>query len=247
MNPTYEGPDPKKIENLFSSIANSYDKANDGITFGMARKWRKSIVKMHHKNIKAPNDKSLNLSVLDCATGTGDLAIDWAQSLSKDSKVVGIDFCESMLESAPTKAQEKDVPHIEFKKADMMALPFENEQFDAVSVAYGLRNVQDPHKALSEMLRVLKPNGFLYILETGVSGSSWFMKPFLTIYNNIIMTKVGGLISGEKSAYEYLNKSSKAFPSGKVFQNFFKEELSKTHFTHKTLMSGASHIYQIQK
>jgi demethylmenaquinone methyltransferase/2-methoxy-6-polyprenyl-1,4-benzoquinol methylase len=229
-------PEPQFVKNLFGDISKTYDKANDWITFGMARQWRKALVEWSDGNPKA--------QILDCATGTGDLAIDFKNTLP-DSNVIGSDFCEGMLEYAPLKAKNKNL-EIKFEVADVTQLPYANETFDIVSIAYGIRNVLDRKKAFSEMARVLKPGGRMMILETGEVNNP-LLKSMIQIYFKNVVPKIGGWISGRRDAYEYLQKSSGLFPSGTQFI----EELENTGLFNKiqfrSLMGGASYIYKAIK
>jgi demethylmenaquinone methyltransferase/2-methoxy-6-polyprenyl-1,4-benzoquinol methylase len=231
-----KGPDSQKIQGIFSDVAGSYDKANNAMTFGMAHLWRKKVVKL--------SDTPKDGAVLDCATGTGDLAIEFKKELSSQSKVVGIDFCKDMLDFAPDKAKEKNL-EIDFQIGDVLNLDFEDQTFDTVTIAYGIRNVEDTVAGLKEMWRTLKPGGKLLILETG-EGSGLLGLP-IGFYTKYVVPTVGGVISKKKHAYTYLSSSSRAFPSKEKFLELFKdfEDVESKKF--KTLLFGASYIYIIEK
>lgn len=231
-----EGPKAEKTKAMFSDVAKTYDRANNALTFGLAHQWRNKIVKLA--------ETPTNGAVLDCATGTGDLAIAFKKHLGSESKVVGQDFCKEMLDFAPDKAKTKNLD-ITFELGDVMKLPYEDHSFDTVTIAYGIRNVEDPKVGLSEMWRVLKPDGRLLILETG-EGRGILNWP-ITFYTKHITPLVGGLVTRKKEAYSYLSKSSQAFPSQENFLNLganFKN-LKRSYF--KTLMFGASYIYIFEK
>ncbi len=233
-----KGPESKTIQSLFSNISGSYDSANDLITFGIARLWRKKLVRW--SNVKSTDH------VLDIATGTGDLAFDFYNAQGKRPDVViGADFCEPMLEIARQKAQDQKA-QIGFQFADACALPFADESFDVVSISYGLRNVEDLSKAVSEMYRVLKSNGRMMILETG-SESRGVLGPFVKFYNNKVMPILGGIISGKKDAYNYLSKSSSKFPSGQALIDMIQQSASFEKIEYQPLMGGASFIYKATK
>lgn len=233
-----KGPESKTIQNLFSNISDSYDSANDLITFGIARLWRKKLVKW-------AQIKSTDL-ILDIATGTGDLAFDFYRAQGKVANTVtGADFCEPMLEIAKKKAQDQKA-QIEFQFADACKLPFDDESFDVVSISYGLRNVEDLSQAIKEMYRVLRPGGRMMILETG-SESRGVLGPFVKFYNNKVMPVLGGLISGKKEAYNYLSRSSAQFPSGLALIEMIKDSAPFQQIEHKSLMGGASFIYKAIK
>ncbi len=232
-----KGPEASKIQTLFSDISKSYDTANDAITFGMARNWRKKLVKWSEAK---PEHK-----ILDIATGTGDLAFDFFNFTDQKAEVIGIDFCQPMLDIADDKAKVKGTK-IKFTWGDATDLKFPNESFDIVSISYGIRNVEDVDKAIKEMHRVLKPGGRLMILETG-SKDSGILSPFINIYSNYLMPIVGGLISGKKDAYKYLGDSSALFPSGKNLTDRIMSAAKFKTAEHKKILGGASFIYKIIK
>ncbi len=232
-----KGPDASKIQTLFSDISKNYDTANDAITFGMARSWRKKLVKWSDAK---PDDK-----ILDIATGTGDLAFDFLNYTNEKAEVIGIDFCQPMLDIANDKAKIKD-SKIQFIWGDATDLKFLSETFDIVSISYGIRNVENFEKAIQEMHRVLKPGGRFMILETG-SKDAGILSPLINIYASYIMPIVGGLISGQKSAYKYLCESSSLFPSGKnLVDKILKVAPFKTA-ENKKILGGASFLYKFVK
>ncbi|RME17497.1 MAG: bifunctional demethylmenaquinone methyltransferase/2-methoxy-6-polyprenyl-1,4-benzoquinol methylase UbiE [Bdellovibrio sp.] len=222
------GPSPEKIKNLFSSIHQTYDLTNDVMTFGLVRRWRKMLVNWSQA---APGSH-----ILDCATGTGDLAFEFKKKVGPTGKVTGIDFCPEMLEPAYKKAQKLQMD-VQFLTADMTNLPFEDNTFDVTSVAYGIRNVEDPIKALQEMSRVTKPKGFVMILETG-EPQGLLLKKGVQLYFKKVVPLIGGVISGKKDAYEYLSSSSCAFPSAKEFLNLLKSTKSFAACEHKNLLGS---------
>lgn len=230
------GPSADKIQNIFSDVASSYDKANNAMTFGLAHMWRKKVVKLS----KTPK----NGAVLDCATGTGDLAIEFKKYLGADSKVTGIDFCKEMLDFAPQKAKSKNLD-IDFQIGDVLDLKFEDATFDTVTIAYGIRNVENTVGGLQEMWRTVKPGGKLLILETG-EGSGLLSLP-IKFYTKFIVPVLGGFISKQKHAYSYLSASSQAFPSKDKFIELTKKLPSVEKSSCTTLMFGASYIYTVSK
>lgn len=233
------GPDSQKIKTLFSNISDSYDSANDLITFGIARYWRKKLVKW--------SDVKDTDRILDIATGTGDLAFDfyYKQGAFYRKQVTGVDFCEPMLEVARQKATKRKA-EIDFTFGDACNLQFDDETFDVVSISYGLRNVENTKKAIQEMYRILKPGGRMMILETG-SESRGLMGPFVKFYNYKIMPVLGGLISGKKEAYNYLSSSSSKFPSGKALIDVIYDAAEFDFVECEALMGGASFMYKAIK
>lgn len=231
---THQGPNPDEIHSLFSSIAHGYDRANDLMTFGMARLWRKRLVKM--------SEAKVGSKILDCASGTGDLALDFKRVVGSTGEVIGTDFCEDMLKPAPLKAQKAGLD-VKFEVADAMNLPYDDNTFDVTSISYGIRNVGDPARALSEMARVTKPGGHVMVLETGNSQLP-LMGFFYRLYFNKVVPRLGALVTGQKSAYEYLNKSSSQFPCREAFLNLMDSTAAFSHAEYKSLMGGASFIYK---
>lgn len=225
-------PQPEKVQNLFGSIAKTYDTANDAMTFGMARLWRKKLVKIS----KAKRGDT----ILDCATGTGDLAIDF-KKVVKGGKVIGSDFSPEMLSYAGPKAKKQNLD-ILFEIADATNLKYPPQKFDITSIAYGIRNVGSLDKAFSEMARVTKPGGKVMILETGTQKNP-VVRALISLYFTKIVPIIGGIISKEKWAYDYLNDTSRNFPGGDNFVELLKKTELFSEVKCKTLMLGASYIY----
>lgn len=226
----------QRVHGIFSDIAHRYDLANDVISFGVARFWRSKLVKLS----KATSSSS----VLDVATGTGDLALEFKKTALR-GEVVGVDFCANMLAPAPQKALERNLK-VTFKQGDAMALEFSDESFEVVSIAYGLRNVSDPVVAVKEMARVLKSGGRLMILETGRSEMPLFA-PLFNFYFAKIMPIFGGWLSGSKDAYKYLDASSKDFPYGKKLVELIQQTGSFKNVKAYPLFGGISYIYECHK
>ncbi len=225
-------PKPEKVQNLFGSIAKTYDTANDAMTFGMARLWRRKLVKV--------SGAKQGDSILDCATGTGDLAIDF-KKVVKEGAVIGSDFSPEMLSFAGPKAKKQNLD-ILFEIADATQLKYSSQQFDITSIAYGIRNVGSLEKAFSELARVTKPGGKVMILETGTQKNP-IVRTLISLYFTKIVPIIGGLISKEKWAYDYLNDTSRNFPGGEDFAQLLRETQLFSEVKCKTLMLGASYIY----
>lgn len=187
---------------MFSRIAPTYDLLNRLLSLGVDQRWRQEAVS------KLALPASALVRVLDVASGTGDLALMLKRHYP-EAEVTGVDFAEPMLEVARVKAEKRRVA-VEFAVADGTALPYEDGTFDAVTIAYGLRNFEDPGKGLAEFHRVLKPGGRLAILEFPPPPGGFFGRIF-GYYFNVMLPAVGGLVSGERSAYSYLPQSVVAF------------------------------------
>ena len=196
----------EKVRSMFADIANDYDRVNTVLSFGVHHAWRRKTIK---ESGAAPGN-----SVLDCATGTGDLAIEFKKKVGKEGYVLGTDFCAPMIEPAPGKAKKEGLD-IDFEVADAMDLPYEDNRFDIASISFGIRNVDEPIVALKEMARVVKPGGRVVVLEFGQPKG--FIKYPYELYSQYIMPTVGGILSGNKEAYTYLPKTSATFPAGKKF------------------------------
>jgi demethylmenaquinone methyltransferase/2-methoxy-6-polyprenyl-1,4-benzoquinol methylase len=229
-----KGPPAPEIQSLFSSVAHGYDRANDWMTFGLVRLWRRKLVKW--------SGAVAGDSVLDCATGTGDLAFEFKRVVGKNGRVLGTDFCEAMLSHAPTKALALKL-NVDFQTADVMRLPFPDSTFDVCSIGYGIRNVEDPVLALAEMARVVKPGGTVIVIETGDTKST-LLNFFYDLYFKMIVPRVGGWVTGRRSAYEYLNRSSQKFPSREKFTAMMRATHLLKNLEYRALMGGASYMYK---
>jgi len=196
---------------MFSRIAKRYDLANRLLSFGTDVYWRSSLVKTLRR---ATPD-----SVLDLATGSGDLAFAIARGLRNTPSVLGMDFCEPMLEEARSKHEESKDPRlarVRFEQGDGMALPLPDASFDAVTISFGLRNMADRSVCLSEMRRVLRPGGTLIVLEFS-QPYRWF-RPIYLFYLRHILPLIAGWVTGDRGAYEYLNKTIESFPGRRALE-----------------------------
>ncbi len=184
-------------------------------------------------------------SVLDCATGTGDLAIRFKRKVGRTGKVMGIDFCSEMVALAPAKATAENLD-VQFQRADVLRLPFSDKSFDIVSISFGIRNVADPLKGLNEMARVLKPGGRLVILEFGQIQNPVLGKLY-QFYAQKVLPVLGGILTGQKKAYEYLENSSAQFPCRENFLNLMNETKSFSKTSYRSLSGGVAYIYEAIK
>lgn len=219
---------------MFSRVASNYDRANSILSMGIHHLWRKKMVKI--------SGAQSGMNVLDCATGTGDLAIEFKKTVGANGEVIGTDFCKEMLIPAPAKAKSHRL-EIKFEQADVMNLPYADNQFDVVSISFGIRNVADPVKALQEMARVTKPGGAVMVLEFGQADLPVFA-PLFNFYSSKILPVVGGWVTGQKEAYQYLQKSSAAFPCKEGFLALMKKSNGFSSTEYHSLTGGVAYIYK---
>ena len=222
----------EKVRNMFADIADDYDRVNSILSFGVHHAWRTRTVQL--------SGAKEGDHVLDCATGTGDLAIEFKDKVGSEGYVLGTDFCKEMIEHAPEKARENNL-EVDFEVADAMNLPYEDDRFDIASIAFGIRNVDDPVVALKEMARVVKPGGSVIILEFGQPKG--LLKYPYELYSQYIMPAVGGWISGNREAYTYLPKTSAEFPAGDKFITLMNRTGSFSHTDFEKLTGGIAYIY----
>ena len=202
-----------QVEKMFNNISNEYDILNRVISFGIDVSWRKKIVKI----LKSKNPST----ILDVATGTGDLAI--AMVKTNAQKIIGLDISKGMLDVGIEKIKDRNLNNtIEMVIGDSENLKYENDFFDAVTVSFGVRNFESLDSGLSEIFRVLKPNGSLVILETS-NPTKFPFKQFYRFYSKFILPSIGKIFSKDKVAYNYLSESSAEFPYGEKFNNILKK------------------------
>jgi demethylmenaquinone methyltransferase/2-methoxy-6-polyprenyl-1,4-benzoquinol methylase len=199
----------EQVTQMFDTIAKEYDGLNRVISLGVDIKWRKRLVKLVKE--KQPEN------ILDIATGTGDLAIALAETGA--GEIIGLDISRGMLEIGQKKIVAKNLEKtIQMVQGDGESLPFDKDHFDAITVAFGVRNFEDLEKGLKEILRVLKPGGILAILETSVPTKTPIKQGYF-VYTRYILPLIGRLFSRDRNAYAYLSESAAAFPHGKAFNN----------------------------
>jgi len=203
----------EQVTKMFDNISKEYDSLNRVISFGIDVKWRNKVVDI----VKDTNPER----ILDIATGTGDLAISLAKTNAK--KIIGLDISDGMLEVGRKKIDKKELNStIDMVLGDSESLPFETDSFDAITVAFGVRNFEHLDKGLSEILRVLKPNGKFVILETSVPTKTPFKQGY-QLYTKFILPLIGKLFSKDRSAYSYLSESASLFPFGEALNNILRE------------------------
>lgn len=226
----------EQVTQMFDTISGSYDGLNRVISFGIDVKWRKKVLKL----VAAKNPDR----ILDIATGTGDLAILMAQTNARE--ITGLDISEGMLEVGRKKIDAKHLnSKITMVQGDSENLPFTDNYFDAITVAFGIRNFETLEKGLAEILRVLKPGGIFVILETSVSVKFPFKQGY-AFYTKYILPAIGRLFSKDRQAYAYLSESASVFPYGEMLNNI----LRKTGFIevkHMPQTFGVATIYSASK
>jgi demethylmenaquinone methyltransferase / 2-methoxy-6-polyprenyl-1,4-benzoquinol methylase len=228
-----QSPNPEIIRSMFSKVAQHYDRGNSVLSIGIHHLWRKKLVEL--SQVKPGQ------SILDCATGTGDLAIAFKKVVGPTGSVIGTDFCAEMLESAPQKAKNIGL-QVQFEIADVTQLQYADNSFDISSISFGIRNVGDPVKGLSEMARVTKSGGRVMVLEFGQMQTP-LIKDLYNFYSEKVLPKIGGLVTGQKEAYEYLQKSSSAFPCREEFLGLMKQTGQFSEMSFKPVSFGIAYIY----
>ncbi|MDH6306140.1 demethylmenaquinone methyltransferase/2-methoxy-6-polyprenyl-1,4-benzoquinol methylase [Parabacteroides sp. PF5-5] len=204
-----------QVERMFDAIAGKYDLLNHTLSLGFDKGWRRKGIAF----LKPFSPET----ILDVATGTGDLAISLYETL-KPSQVIGIDISEGMMEIGRQKVEVAGYSgHISYEQQDCLSLSYENNRFDAVTAAFGIRNFEDIDKGISEMYRVLKPNGHVMILELS-SPEKFPMKQLYKIYSKIVIPNVGRWFSKEKAAYDYLPASIKVVPQGEEMVGILRRQ-----------------------
>lgn len=203
----------KQVTKMFDTISGEYDGLNRVISFGIDVKWRKKVVNIVKES--SPN------TILDIATGTGDLAI--ALASTNATNIIGLDISSGMLEIGKQKVTKKGLENrIEMVWGDSESMPFEDNTFDAITVAFGIRNFETLENGLKEILRVLKPGGRFVILETSVPTKTPYKQGY-GFYTKYILPIIGRVFSKDKNAYRYLSESASVFPHGEALNNILRK------------------------
>jgi demethylmenaquinone methyltransferase/2-methoxy-6-polyprenyl-1,4-benzoquinol methylase len=226
----------EQVAKMFDTISGNYDNLNRVISFGIDVNWRKKVLKI----VSDTNPKT----ILDIATGTGDLAILMSQT--KAEKIIGLDISMGMLEVGKKKVAAKKLSNtIEMILGDSENMSFDDNSFDAITVAFGVRNFENLEKGLTEILRVLKPGGIFVILETSIPEKTPYKQGY-NFYSKNILPIIGKLFSKDDVAYGYLSESAAAFPYGEALNNI----LRKTGFIDVVALPqtyGVATIYSASK
>ena len=222
----------EQVREMFASIASRYDAANEVLSLGVHRSWRRAAVQL--------SGARSGQRVLDCATGTGDLALAFKRAVGPAGEVVATDFCEEMLASARPKGRRAGLD-VRFEVADALALPFPDRSFDVASIAFGIRNVDDPVRCLREMARVVKRSGRVVVLEFGQPHGPF--GALFRVYSRRVMPAVGALLTGNREAYEYLPRTAAAFPAGERFLALMDDAGAFSERTATPLLAGTAYVY----
>jgi demethylmenaquinone methyltransferase/2-methoxy-6-polyprenyl-1,4-benzoquinol methylase len=225
------------LVNLFGTVHQRYDFLNHVLSLYLDKGWRKSLVEQVH---------SIHLNrILDACTGTGDLAIELARRYP-DTQIIGIDISDQMLKIGIEKIQKAGLNgRILLQQSDLFHLPFKDQVFEVVSIGFGFRNLHNFRGGIKEMVRVLKKDGVLLILELTIPQTP-FLRRIHLFYLKNILPKIGGLISGSKSSYEYLSSSIIAFPKKEEVIEFMKAE-GLREVQHMPLSGGIASIFKGKK
>lgn len=234
-----KGPETARIQSLFDSIAGDYDRLNHLLSLGVDRSWRR-------RSLNWILDGRSVERVLDIACGTGDYSIDIARRCGPSTRIKGLDLSERMLEVMRGKvAAEGLSDRISAEQGNCGQMRFEDNSFDRVTIGFGIRNFEDREKSLQEILRVLKPDGRLVILELSVP-SNPVLKWFYCLYFTRILPVIGGFVSGDKAAYRYLPASVLKFP-GKDEWMATMRDCGFRNVTHKAFTFGICRMYTGEK
>ena len=214
IKPYNDGEKACQVEQMFDNIAPTYDKLNHRLSWDIDRRWRRKAIGM-----LAPYSPK---TMLDIATGTGDFAILAAQILHP-TRLIGADISEGMMEIGRQKVEQAGLSDIiSFVKEDCLSLSYQDETFDAVTAAFGIRNFANLDRGLSEMCRVLRKGGHLSIVEL-TTPVTFPMKQLFHVYSHTVLPIYGRLISKDTSAYSYLTKTIEAFPQGEQMKEIMKK------------------------
>lgn len=226
----------EQVAQMFDNISGNYDGLNRVISFGIDVKWRKKVLQL----VASKEPKT----VLDIATGTGDLAILMTSTSAKE--IIGLDISAGMLEVGKKKIAERKLESkIQMVLGDSENIPYPDNYFDAITVAFGVRNFETLEKGLAEILRVLKPNGIFVILETSVP-TKFPYKQGYAFHSKFILPIVGKLFSKDKAAYTYLSDSANEFPFGEALNNILRK-IGFIDVQHLPQTFGVATIYHASK
>ena len=233
--------DTNHIALMFNDIAPTYDKLNHILSLNVDKSWRRKAVRRLKKSLANIS----NQKILDVACGTADSTIQIAKTV-ENAKIIGIDISDGMLKIGEEKVEKLGLnDRITFCKTCVENIEFQDDTFDAVFVAFGVRNFSDRSKGLTEIIRVLKPNGTLMVLELS-EPQNVIVRWFYNLYFKNILPFIGRRVSGNGDAYRYLQKTVERFPMPKEFMTML-ETVGYQDIKHKALSCGLCRIYQAKK
>ena len=225
-----------QVQEMFKDIAPGYDRANDVLSLGLHKAWRRQALRFVALQPRGP--------VLDLCCGTGDFALAMKDLFVEDLNVVGIDFVDRMLGLAQEKFEQRGVNsnRVHFIQGDATKIPFQDQTFELVTLGFGIRNTDSPEECLQDVRRVLMPGGRALILEFGGAPSKPILADAYRMYTRYVMPVIGQLLTGNRSAYEYLPETSMAFPYGREFLDIMESQ-SFIDLRHRSVLGGVAHIY----
>jgi demethylmenaquinone methyltransferase/2-methoxy-6-polyprenyl-1,4-benzoquinol methylase len=229
--------EPGRIAGMFDDIAPHYDLLNRVLSAGLDQRWRARAI---HELALRPSDV-----LVDVCTGTADVAVAAFASLTPPAQAIGLDFSREMLRRGLEKARRAAGARIVLVQADATRLPLPSGSADAATMAFGIRNVQQPDAACRELARVLRPGGRVAILEFGLPRAAWFRRAYLW-YAERILPRIGGVVSRHRSAYAYLPESVGRFPPPEVFGTVL-QDAGFPHVTIVPLTLGIVYLYVARK
>jgi demethylmenaquinone methyltransferase / 2-methoxy-6-polyprenyl-1,4-benzoquinol methylase len=231
INYNAEAEHSRAVREMFSGIAGKYDLLNHLLSLNIDKSWRRTVRGMLSDVLQRKD-----AAVLDVACGTGDLSLELKRDAA--ARIIGTDFCRPMLAIAAGKSPNVFIPYVE---ADAMSLPFPANSFDAVTIAFGLRNLPNVDNGLRELARILKPDGRLVVLEFSSPVVPGFRQLF-NFYFGRILPRIGGLVSGSRAAYTYLPDSVAKFPDQKGLAAKF-ENVGFANVEYQNLTGGIAAIH----
>lgn len=229
---------PDRISGMFDAIAGRYDLLNTVLSGGLDRYWRRKAI----RTLALTGQERL----LDVCTGTADVAMAGARAAPGAARVLGVDFAGAMLAHGAAKVRDAGLgSRLQLARGDAMRLPVADQSVDAVTIAFGIRNVQQPEVACTELLRVLRPGGRLAILEFGLPVIP-AVRPLYLWYFNHVLPRIGRAVSRHTEAYDYLPQSVGTFPWGEAFARILRD----TGFSHveaRPLSLGIVYLYSAKR
>jgi demethylmenaquinone methyltransferase/2-methoxy-6-polyprenyl-1,4-benzoquinol methylase len=224
---------PKAVRRMFDAVAWRYDLMNRLMTFGQVGRWHRLTAQL------AGLERGGR--ALDCATGSGEIALALARIVGPGGEITGLDFTPSMLEIARAKAARRGL-EIDWQAGDVLALPYESGHFDAATIGFGVRNLADPAGGLGEMARVVRAGGRVVVLETGLMKTRW-LRGLQRWYMARIVPAVGRLVLGDAGPYRDLDLTTSRFPSGDEFLAMMRGTGALSEVRAHPLAGGAAYIY----